>query len=386
MTSALVERSWSFEYDDPYECATREMTLAHLERALEWLREVEDVQAAKQVHDIAKAAEVYAQEQKLGHEIKHRAHAIKTEAMRRIGELLTQTERAVGGRPAETSSDREPVSVPTLRDLGLDKKFSMRAQQLSNLAALYPDGYAQVRDGRKTLDRAWAIVQREIETERWFQRRAQVSREATAQGCDRNFRVCLRADLRNLHRADAIVTELTSVVSLEQLEDFAATLTGESYPVTIVCVPTSDLRLPDVLGLLARHLTYRGVCHYSYVGGNASIDRGAKLLFAFCPQGQAVKRQPAKSEGGWARYIVRKFAEEDDLVIDPFMTPETALAAMECGRRFIGGTDDPAIIADPREWLKGEWLKANVRSSGSGISDAEYARRLSQLGTWGMKE
>jgi len=50
---------------------------------------------------------------------------IKLRAERKVGGMLRGTERDSGGRPAKTSTQREPVSSPpTLADLGLSKKAS----------------------------------------------------------------------------------------------------------------------------------------------------------------------------------------------------------------------------------------------------------------------
>jgi len=43
--------------------------------------------------------------------------------------MLRAAPKNLGGRPLEiTGSSSEPVSAPTLADLGIDKKTSMRAQ------------------------------------------------------------------------------------------------------------------------------------------------------------------------------------------------------------------------------------------------------------------
>ena len=63
------------------------------------------------------------------------------DALTRLGEMLKAAPKHEGGRPSQkTGSDVEPVSsVPTLADLGIDKKVSARAQKL---AALPPDQFA----------------------------------------------------------------------------------------------------------------------------------------------------------------------------------------------------------------------------------------------------
>jgi len=50
-----------------------------------------------------------------------------------MGQILKETERNPGGRPAKTSTHRELVLPPAVADLGLSKKESSRAQLLADL-------------------------------------------------------------------------------------------------------------------------------------------------------------------------------------------------------------------------------------------------------------
>ncbi len=62
------------------------------------------------------------------------AAEIKVRAERRLGEMLREQKAAGGmndgGRPTKTGSSLEPV-LPTLAEVGIDKKLSMRSQQLA---------------------------------------------------------------------------------------------------------------------------------------------------------------------------------------------------------------------------------------------------------------
>lgn len=113
-------------------------TLATLERASALLQEVRTIQDAKQIHDVAKAARVYAKEQRLGREVMAKARAVACEALRRIGELLNETERNIGTRGQLVgpgiigpSQSEGPIETPlTLAELGIDYKTSSIAQKL----------------------------------------------------------------------------------------------------------------------------------------------------------------------------------------------------------------------------------------------------------------
>jgi hypothetical protein len=51
------------------------------------------------------------------------------EKRRRLGEILRDMPKATAGRPTEIGSTSEPIhrGAPTLADIGIDKKTSMRA-------------------------------------------------------------------------------------------------------------------------------------------------------------------------------------------------------------------------------------------------------------------
>jgi len=59
---------------------------------------------------------------------------LKVEALAGLGELLKQTPKAEGGRPRKTGTPSEPVSMPTLAEMGIDKKTSSLAQRLASLS------------------------------------------------------------------------------------------------------------------------------------------------------------------------------------------------------------------------------------------------------------
>jgi hypothetical protein len=59
------------------------------------------------------------------------AAEVKIRAERLLGEMLAQTPKNEGGNPNLTSSKSEPVA--TLEEIGVDKKLSMRSQQLASV-------------------------------------------------------------------------------------------------------------------------------------------------------------------------------------------------------------------------------------------------------------
>jgi hypothetical protein len=83
-----------------------------------------------------------------GHNI-HCAAEIRIRAERRLGEMLREQKETVGlntgtaglGRPSLGGTKKEPPkSIPTLADIGINKKLSSRAQKLAAVPIPAPDG------------------------------------------------------------------------------------------------------------------------------------------------------------------------------------------------------------------------------------------------------
>jgi hypothetical protein len=76
------------------------------------------------------------QRQQLGDDVIGYAHAIRIEALARLGELLKTLEKAKntsGLRRGPVGSSAVPTGVETLKDLGISKKVSHIAQRLAEL-------------------------------------------------------------------------------------------------------------------------------------------------------------------------------------------------------------------------------------------------------------
>lgn len=76
-----------------------------LTQAEKWLAEAKSLDELKNIHDIAKAAEAYAQAHRLGIDSENHAREIKFRAGRRIGELVLPEK---GGRGEKRSVNAEP--------------------------------------------------------------------------------------------------------------------------------------------------------------------------------------------------------------------------------------------------------------------------------------
>lgn len=108
--------------------------LALYETACRALAQACTVDEAKDIRDKAEAIRVYARQAK-NRTLEADAAVIRIRAERRFGEIEAELKAAGqmhrGGRPRKTGDELEPVSVVTLDDLGVDKKFSSRTQKLA---------------------------------------------------------------------------------------------------------------------------------------------------------------------------------------------------------------------------------------------------------------
>jgi hypothetical protein len=96
-------------------------------RALADARSIDEV---KDVRDKAEALRLYGRQAK-NKDLELAAAEIRLRAERRLGEMLSATDRHEGGQP-KTGSDAEPVwTAPRLADLGIDKKHSSRVQKIA---------------------------------------------------------------------------------------------------------------------------------------------------------------------------------------------------------------------------------------------------------------
>jgi hypothetical protein len=135
-----------------------DLVVVRLDSARLTLREAKTIQETKQLLDVAAAAEIYAKRQQLSEETIGYAHSIKIEALRKLGEMLKETPRAAGGQPYQksTSTKSERVeNMPTLTDLGIDRKTSSIAQKLATL----PDqAFEEVKAGHIAVSKAIVAV------------------------------------------------------------------------------------------------------------------------------------------------------------------------------------------------------------------------------------
>jgi len=138
--------------------AIKDSVIERLSKASEMLVEAKSMQEVKKIMDVAGAAKIYAKRQQLGEEAVQHARSIELESMRRLGELLSETPKNTGMLLRGTKSEPREISIPTLSDLGVDKKISSLSQQLARMPK---KEFEQVKEGVIGMAEALRQVKRE---------------------------------------------------------------------------------------------------------------------------------------------------------------------------------------------------------------------------------
>jgi N6-adenosine-specific RNA methylase IME4 len=231
---------------DPKHTTDTDLVVVKLNTARLALSQAKTIQDAKQVIDIAGAMEVYAKRQQLGQDAIDYAHAIKIEALRRVGELLQASDRNEGrpgpgrgkaGTPAAPALSSAP---PTLADLGIDKKLSSLAQKLADLPEIQ---FAQVAEGVTSV----AAAIREVKKE---QAKAVVLPTTTRYRviyADPPWRYADKCDAGSVqsggaetHYPSMSVTELCALPVTAMAEDDAVLFLWTTSPLLFECAPVIE--------------------------------------------------------------------------------------------------------------------------------------------------
>jgi hypothetical protein len=133
----------------PARAALADRVVARLTEADRLLQTATTIHQAKIVADLAVAQKVFAQRQRLADDIVGRAHALRTHALAKLGELLKAMPKAKGAKAGGKKAGPRGSyvaprdSTPTLAELGLDKKTAAVAQHLAHLPTTVREAIAR---------------------------------------------------------------------------------------------------------------------------------------------------------------------------------------------------------------------------------------------------
>ena len=161
-----------------------DLIVAQLDIARTALIQAKTIPAVKKILDAASAAKAYAKAQGMSDECIGYAHAVRYEALAKIGKMLKSMKKNRGGgekgvgRSGKNAVPKENhiVAAATLAELGLDKKTSMVAQQVGEL----PDDVTEaIKERETTLTQAMRSVKEQKRESRRDKNRTKI-REAGA--------------------------------------------------------------------------------------------------------------------------------------------------------------------------------------------------------------
>ena len=134
------------------------MQLVKLDAARRALAEASTLQEIKDIRDQAEAIKAYVKAAGYSLEMQNQAAETKLRAERKGGELLKQMEKSKGSKGNQYTEKLDRFhdgTSPTLRDLGIEKKQSMRWQQIADLPeVIFEEVIEETKEEKKELTQA----------------------------------------------------------------------------------------------------------------------------------------------------------------------------------------------------------------------------------------
>jgi site-specific DNA-methyltransferase (adenine-specific) len=335
---------------------TNDLVLIELNTARTALAKADTIQKTKNVLDVAVAAETYAKRQKLGEEAVNFATSIKVEALRQLGNMLKDTPRNTGvkmtGKDIGGTKWEPPINIPTLEEMGLDKKTSKLAQ---DIASLPEDQFEKVRKGVASLHEA----QKSVQATRRYEQRIEIAELG-----------------KNVKPSDRWAIQWNDIEHAEYKKQFDFIITDPPYPKEFLPLyETLAIRandwlkdggllvamcgqsyLNEIYAMMSKHLTYYWTAAYLTPGQptplrqvNVNTTWKPLLIFrkgeykgkifgdVFVSDGNDKSMHKwGQSESGMYS-IISKMCLEGQSILDPFCgAGTTGIAALKHGCFFDG--------------------------------------------------
>jgi site-specific DNA-methyltransferase (adenine-specific) len=336
------------------------------------LAEAVTIQKAKELKDLALTAADWARRKGMGQEAVKYANSYAVQAEIRIGEMLKVTSRAKPGPKRDRLLGVTDLS-PTLKEIGITKRESVRAQKL---AELDDDKKEEILQGKNTVGKA---VKEHKNTVKQAKRKEQLTQATKSYKESEDIKIyfgdCLTVTKKEVkaNSVDLILTDppypyefIECWSKLSELAEYALKPSG------LVIAMSGQLYLPEVISRMQKHLEYYWTVGLKLIGQHqivhpVNIQCGWKPIFIFqkapkkklgyCPL-DYLESAPVKEKADheWQQdlsifeTLVNKFSEPGGLVLDPFAGSGTTLLACKNLKRKVIGVE---IDKDMETVIKG---------------------------------
>lgn len=346
--------------------------LTHFEKARRELELATTIDEIKSIRDQASAIQAYLKQSGESLEIQNMAAEIKIKSEKRIGEILQNMENHPPGRKSDLSDMMSPNLPPRLVDLGISNKQSSRWQLIATIPEDDFDQHIEEikEKGDELTSREFLILAAQIKKDHERRDRIQKSFEEAALVEPDNHTRLLHGDFREVLNEAVVPNDSVNLVLTDpmygreylhlwdDLGKFAARILKPGH---LLVAYTGQMYLPQVIKSLENHLKYIWVAGIKYSMPNPifplKIKNYLKLILLFSKgeynpdptvywlhdliQGDAYpetkiasKLQQGVKE---AEYLIERFTNPGDLVVDPFLgTGTVAVASKRKKRRFVG--------------------------------------------------
>lgn len=353
-----------------------ETRLTHFDQARRSLELAKNVDEVKEIRDKAEAMRQYARQAHLGLEMQNDCAEIKLRAERRAGELLAETPKNPGGQREHISYQLDDLtsSPQKLAELGISKFQSHNWQRIADIPEpSFEQFVAETKTAKEELTSIGALrLAKMLRREAALGERAAL---ATAMVRDDNI---LTGDMRELGNAvpdnsiDLIFSDppygKEHIADYENLADFGARVLRPGG--SLLCYSGQSV-LPEVLGVMTRHLTYHWTISIEHTGGAQRfpgkwIFIGWKPILWFVKGNRRdqeyvsdiVRSQKDKEYHDWgqgeteALYYIEHLTQPGELVCDPFCGGGTTCAAAKrLERKYLAFEIDAEVANVARERL-----------------------------------